>query len=86
MMLDFLKSDAFAAIICIIFGLICIWSMFKFFTKDSFLHSDTFSEVRELTPLPPIFNYYLIKILHVLGIIILIGCGTFSLIKIFLNF
>jgi len=86
MMFDFLQSDAFAAIISIILGLICIWSMFKFFTKDSFLHSDTFSDLRKLTPLPPIFNYYLIKVLHVLGIIILIGCGTFTLIKMFLHF
>lgn len=52
MMFDFLQSEAVGGVFCIIFGFIFIWSMFKFLTKDSFLHSDTFSGVRKLTPLP----------------------------------
>lgn len=86
LMVEFLKSEAVGGVFCIIFGFIFIWSMFKFLTKDSFLHSDTFSGVRKLTPLPPIFNYYLIKVLHVLGIIISIGVGILSILRTILNF
>lgn len=79
-MLNFFKSQAFGGVILILFGFVFLWGM-RGITKDLFLNTDTFEVFKKFTPLPPIFNFYLIQTILGLGALISICGGIFSFIR-----
>ncbi|MEW4282446.1 hypothetical protein [Priestia koreensis] len=80
-MIEFFKSELFGLIICIMFGFLFTWGIFKFITKDVFLNTDKFEDMKKITPLPPVFNFYLIKVILILGAIICFGGSILSFIR-----
>lgn len=64
-------------------GIFAFW-MFSYATRDRFFNSKTFDSVRLITPLPTIINFWIIKVLFVVGGLICVAADVYGITKPFL--
>jgi hypothetical protein len=76
-------KDFYAGILIFAVG---IFSLYMFFhaTKERFYYSKTYSQVKYITPLPGSINYWIIKILFIVGGLLCISVGLYGISKPFL--
>jgi len=69
------------------FSLVTIFSLFGLYfgifqvTKQKFIKTDIFSVLRDITPLPDILNYWLIKIFIIVASFFFIYIGLYGIIN-----
>jgi hypothetical protein len=69
-------KDFIASMFSLMVGIFAIY-MFFHATRDRFYNSKTYSQLKYITPLPIIFNFWFIKILFIVGGLLCIAVGIY---------
>lgn len=56
-----MNDQLIPALLIALFGIAALYFVFFIFTKRRFMDTENFAGFREITPLPPIINYWLLK-------------------------
>lgn len=75
-----MNSELIPAALITVFCLFSLYYAFFILTKQRFLKAENFSVLRDLTPLPDLFNYWLIKIFIVISGSIVTVIGFYGII------
>jgi Na+/melibiose symporter-like transporter len=76
--------DFYAGIFSFIVGVFAIY-MFFHATKERFLNNKTYEQIKYITPLPISFNFFLIKILFIIGGLLCLAVGIYGIMGGFLQ-
>jgi len=76
-------TDFLISIFSFAVGSFAIYMFFRT-TKKRFLNEKTYDGIRYITPLPPSFNFWIIKMLFVVGGLLCLAVGVYGTVKPFL--